>query len=245
MTRLVLIVMFMGGWLGLSTNARACSCSDAGAFLTVAEKAAWSPGVLMIRAEVRGHQAHGMDVKILEVLNGSEEKSVIRVWGDPGWMCRLYTSGFKKGDNLVMILDRIDNAYYEDERKGDYSLNGCGTFVVREEQRITGRITNSDKEMARNKFFSELEQILGKNRPDQARIFPNPVVDRLLTVSIPELRQPTISARIITLAGQTMQTRQLEISKQHEIDVSAFPKGIYIILFRTEHEFYFRRFVKQ
>lgn len=232
-------------WLGAASGAKACSCNDAGAFLTIAEKGAWTPGTLMIRAEVRDHKAHGMDVKVLEVLNGSEEKSVIRVWGDPGFMCRLYTHGFKKGDKLVLILQRIDDAYYEDERAGDYSLNGCGTFVLREDKTVTGRITASEKEMSSKQFYGELDKILDKNRPDLARIFPNPVVDKLLTINVPVLRQPTISAQIITTAGQTLQTRQLEVGQQHQLDVSTLAQGIYIIRFRTEHQVYTRRFVKQ
>ncbi|WP_185716112.1 T9SS type A sorting domain-containing protein [Larkinella knui] len=244
MARLLLVWMMGGAWLGLATNTRACSCIDAGAFLTVAEKAAWKPGVLMVRAEVRDQEAHGMEVKILAVLNGSEEKSVIRVWGDPGFMCRTYTTGFKKGEKLVLILRRIENATYLDEQNGDYELSGCGTFVVREAQNISGRITASDKEMSKTKFFGELDKIIGKNRPDQARIFPNPVED-LLTISVPDLPDSTLSARIITLAGQPLQTRQLEVGRQHQIDVSTLATGIYIILFRTEHQFYTRRLIKK
>ncbi len=235
----------MIGWLGGATSARACSCTDGGAFLTIAEKAAWTPGTLMVRAEVRDHEAHGMDVKVLEVLNGSEEKSVLRVWGDPGFMCRLYTHGFKKGDKLVLILQRIENAYYENERNGDYLLNGCGTYVLQENKSITGRITASDKEMTKNRFYSELDNILGKSRPDMAKIYPSPVVDKLLTVSVPALPQSTISVQVVTTAGQTLQTRQLESGKQHELDVSTLAQGIYLIRFRSEHQVYTRRFVKQ
>ncbi|WP_460673989.1 T9SS type A sorting domain-containing protein [Larkinella ripae] len=243
MRRLLLILMIVGGgWL---TPARACSCVDGGPFLTIAERGAWMPGVLVVRAEVRNQEAHGIEVKILEVLNGREDKSVIRVWGDPGWMCRSYTTGFKKGEKLVLILDRIDNAYFEDERNGDYELGGCGTFVVREGNSITGRISGNDSEMARNRFFDELDEILSKNRPDMARIFPSPVVDNFLTVNVPALQQPTISAQLITMAGQLLQTRQLEAGKQHQVDVSTLAQGIYIILFRTEHQHYTRRFVKQ
>ncbi|MFC5408983.1 T9SS type A sorting domain-containing protein [Larkinella bovis] len=241
MRRLLMVLMGGLGWL----NALACSCVDGGAFLTIAEQNAWKPGSLIVRAEVKDHEAHGIDVKILEVLNGSEEKSVIRVWGDPGFMCRLYTHGFKTGEKLVLILSRIDNAYYQDERNGDYALGVCGSYVVREGKSITGRISGSDTEMARNKFYNELEAIFNKYRPDLARIYPNPVVDQLLTVSVPELRQPTISARILNGSGQVLQTRQLEVGKQHDLEVSTLASGIYIILFQTEHQYYTRRFVKQ
>jgi hypothetical protein len=235
--------MMMVG-MGLAIETHACSCIDGGGFFTIAEKAAWQPGVLIVRAEVRDHEAHGMDVKILEVLNGSEEKAVIRVWGDPGFMCRLYTNGFKKGDKLVLILDRIENASYQDERKGDYQLGGCGTYVVREDQRISGRITSSDQEMAKTKFFNELQQLIDKHQPGLAKIYPVPT-DKLLTINVPDLPYSTLSAQIITLAGQPLQTRQLEVGKQHQIDVSTLAKGVYIILFSTEHQFYTRRFIKQ
>jgi hypothetical protein len=236
-------MMVGAGLVGIS-DVQACSCLDGGSFFTIAERAAWKPGVLIVRAEVRDHEAHGMDVKILEVLNGSEGKSVVRVWGDPGFMCRLYTNGFKKGEKLVLILRRIENASYQDERNGDYELGGCGTFVVREDQRISGRITASDGEMSKTKFFNELEQLIGKHQPDLAKIYPVPT-DKLLTINVPELQHPTLSARIITLAGQPLQTRQLEVGKQHQIDVSTLAKGVYIILFSTEHQFYTRRFIKQ
>ncbi len=74
--------------------------------------------------------------------------------------------------------------------------------------------------------------------------YPVPV-DKLLTINVPDLQYPTLSARIITLAGQPLQTRQLEVGKVHQIDVSTLAKGVYIILFRTEHQFYTRRFIKQ
>ena len=84
MRRILLLVMMVGAELGWRTDVQACSCMDGGSFFSIAEKAAWQPGVLIVRAEVRDHEAHGMNVKILEVLNGSEEKSVVRVWCDPG-----------------------------------------------------------------------------------------------------------------------------------------------------------------
>jgi hypothetical protein len=230
--------------LGFINNAQACSCIDGGSFFSVAEKTAWQPGILIVRAEVKDQEDYGMDVKILEILNGSEGKSVIRVWGDPGFMCRLYTTGFKKGDKLVLILNRIDNAYYQNEQNGDYALSGCGTYVVREDQEIIGRISETYKLMPTKKFFRELEQIIGKNSPDLARIFPNPV-ENLLTIKVPDLNQPALSARMITLAGQPLQTWQLEVGKQHQIDVSTLAKGVYIILFRTEFQFYSRRFIKK
>lgn len=245
MAKWILFLVMTGAWLGSAPAAQACSCADSGPFLTVAEKSAWAPGVLIVRAEVRGHEAHGMEVKVLEVLSGREEKSTIRVWGDPGWFCRLYTHGFKTGEGLVLILNRINNAYFEEERNGDYELSGCGSFVVREDKSITGRITGSDTEMSRNKFFDELEKILDKNRPDMARIGPNPVMDNVLTVNVPALPQPTISGQIITIAGQLLQSRQFEAGKPNPVDVSTLAPGIYIILFRSEHQYYTRRFVKQ
>ncbi|GAB3919381.1 T9SS type A sorting domain-containing protein [Larkinella terrae] len=245
MIRLLLILVLCGALTGLTTESPACSCIDGGGFFAIAENAAWQPGVLIVRAEVKSQEMHGIDVKILEIINGSEKRSTIRVWGDPGFMCRTYTTGFKTGERLVLILSRIKDASYQAEENGDYSLGGCGTFVLRDDGKsVIGRITGTDKEMSSDKFYRELNELIDKYSPDKARIFPVPT-DNTLTVSVPDLNQPTLSMRIFTLSGQPLLTRQLEVGRQHPIDVSTWPVGMYIILFRSEFQSYTRRFLKQ
>jgi hypothetical protein len=113
--------------------ALACSCLWAGPFTKVALRAD-----LVVLGEVRSYHRHGMDVAVLEVLRGKEDRRVIRVWGDTGILCRPYVTGFPRGTRWVFAVKRSRGP----EAAGDYVISVCGEYWVEARgEEAVGRIT--------------------------------------------------------------------------------------------------------
>ena len=45
-----------------------------------------------------------MEVEILDIYKGTEERKSVTVWGDPGHLCRPYLSTFKEGGNYIIAF---------------------------------------------------------------------------------------------------------------------------------------------
>jgi hypothetical protein len=135
--------------VALPAPAFACSCMWAGPFTTVA------PGQpVIVLAEVLGHDDHGMDVKVLEVLKGADRRPTIRIWGDTGALCRPYVSGFKVGTTWLFAIRPLPERMASDppgrawrgfqSPPGDphYTISVCGSFWVEaRDGRAVGHIT--------------------------------------------------------------------------------------------------------
>jgi hypothetical protein len=65
----------------------------------------------------------------------------------------------------------------------------------------------------------------------EVSIFPNPAMD-ILTIDLP-IENEHFSISIIDLEGRELSS-QSTIGSQHEIDISSFPNGIYLLEVRTE-----------
>jgi len=110
--------------------ALACSCMWSGPFTKVALGTE-----LVVLAEVRSYYRHSMDVAIIEVLKGGEDRREIRVWGDSGALCRPYVTAFPRGTRWIFALKREPGTR-------DYIISVCGEYwlEVRGDQAV-GRIT--------------------------------------------------------------------------------------------------------
>lgn len=86
-----------------------------------------------------------MELEVLEVIKGDEERQNIRVWGDNGALCRPYIKSFPVGTEWVMALNRVspqkemvgflpDNGteipYGLSKKETDYAIPGCGTYAL-------------------------------------------------------------------------------------------------------------------
>lgn len=109
--------------------ALACSCMWSGPFTKMALGTD-----LVVVAEVRSYYRHGMDVAVIDVLKGGEDRSVIRVWGDTGALCRPYVAAFPRGTRWIFALKREPGTR-------DYIISVCGEYwlEVRGDQAV-GRI---------------------------------------------------------------------------------------------------------
>jgi hypothetical protein len=121
-------------WLAVLAPAAvlACTCAWVGPFTKMALRAD-----LVVLAEVRGHERHGMDVAVLEVLQGRTDRRVIRIWGDTGALCRPSVRGFPAGTRWILAVHRS-----RAPGEGGYAISFCGEhwLEVRGDQAV-GRIT--------------------------------------------------------------------------------------------------------
>jgi len=110
--------------------ALACSCMWSGPFTKVALGTD-----LVVLAEVRSYYRHSMDVALVEVLKGGEDRREIRVRGDSGALCRPYVTAFPRGTRWIFALKREPGTR-------DYIISVCGEYWLeaRGDQAV-GRMT--------------------------------------------------------------------------------------------------------
>jgi len=78
-----------------------------------------------------------MDVVIIEVLKGGDDRREIRVWGDSGALCRPYVTAFPRGSRWIFALKRLG-----EPTARDYAISVCGEYwlEIRGDQAV-GRMT--------------------------------------------------------------------------------------------------------
>ena len=145
--RTVSVVVLLAN-LSLPGLAFACSCTWGGPFSRVA-----LGKELSVLGEVLDHYKNSMDVKVIEVIKGKEERRTIRIWGDNGALCRPYVSGFPIGTRWLLAVFPLPEktgeqpaAYREgfSSRPGnrEYAISVCGDFWLEVRgERAVGRIT--------------------------------------------------------------------------------------------------------
>ncbi len=127
----ILPLFFAGTPMGLG-----CSCFGPDTFCATIEGQADNPSLLVIKGKKIADIAHGMNVQVLEVLQGEEDQPVIRVWGDNGFLCRVYPSTFGIGEEFIFALLRIEEDpsgenlpdWLMMEQKDDYIISVCGRY---------------------------------------------------------------------------------------------------------------------
>ncbi len=207
----------------------ACSCIYAGDFCTILPLAI-ERGSLVVQGSPVKTIGHGMEFKIDAVISGSTNQKRITIWGDPGYLCRTYVTGFDQKDQLLLILDpitqdRTENVTGKTERKGDYSLSGCGEFFV----------------YLNGKYKAELdcyEPTDGK--PTLISAFPNPAMDyfNLATPSdlaienIIQINVYQANGQLIYKKGQ-LNVQHKEQENEIKIMTQGWTKGIYFIEVQT------------
>lgn len=88
--------------------------------------------------------AHGMDVLVVQSFSGEfNTGDTVRVWGDTGNLCRMYTDAWAIGDTAVWSLKHTDLAGGPLEQPQDYYLSVCGTYWLQfMNGEVAGPITN-------------------------------------------------------------------------------------------------------
>jgi len=130
---------------GLPNLAFTCSCMWAGPFSKVA-----LGKELVVLGEVLDHYKNSMEVRVIEVLKGTEEGKMIRIWGDTGALCRPYVSHFPVGTKWLFAVQKTTGEQasslwerlFPSVHKSDYAISICGDFWLEvRDGRAVGRVT--------------------------------------------------------------------------------------------------------
>ena len=216
----------------------ACSCFGEYDFCSTMATAYNEPDVI-IKAKKVQDIAHGMDVEVLEVIKGEEQRATVRVWGDNGILCRVYTEGFGIGQELVLALYKIGDFSWEPiEQEDDYQLSICGVyFLPINDGNVLGSIAPGIASMPYSDFpeFATsclVSSSVHPNIPGKqlAEVYPNPVQDEL-TVSFgelvvnPVLQLYDISGRLMVDSHPQLNAKGGEVN----LDAGNLAPGIYIL----------------
>jgi hypothetical protein len=149
----------------LSNQVYACSCMDTATFYQVASHSKKVALVKVIKylsfKEIYNKATPmSMEVEIIHIIKGAEQRKRVIIWGDNGMLCRPYLSVFKEGVMYVMALDKGNPGRgHKDETESDYAIGNCGTHWLTYDEKtktITGRI--SDKVIEAS--IQQLEMLL-------------------------------------------------------------------------------------
>ncbi len=124
----VLLLMMLPG-----AGRAECGCLWQGSFADVQGAAE-----LVVASRVLSRKGNSVDMAVEALLRGSEHLPTIRVWMNPGGLCRPEAEEFAPGSQWVMALHRIGQRKPGDfnpntpnisaGRVGDYSLSLCGGY---------------------------------------------------------------------------------------------------------------------
>jgi hypothetical protein len=107
---IVWTAVFLAALAVAQQPAAACSCADGGPFSKVGAR-----NDLVVLGEVVEHHENTLQLKIVQVLKGREERQWITVWGDNGNQCRPYVSRFPAGTRWVLSLAPLDEKAAQQE----------------------------------------------------------------------------------------------------------------------------------
>ena len=121
----------------------ACTCDWQGAFLKMANDSEITARVKVVehlnKIETYDDSIpKQMIVEVLEVLKGSEDRKLIKIWGGIGMSCRPYLSIFSIGSEWILNLEIYDRRQIE-KQNIEYSINKCGeTFLKVVNKKLQG-----------------------------------------------------------------------------------------------------------
>jgi len=145
----------------------------------------------------------------------------------------VYDQPFDQMEIHMLVLDEAGNVYYNGYFLEDVTLNGEELNSENGDNYVFGRInvngmigTTSDESISQNVVF---------------HIFPNPVND-LLTVE--SAQEEIIGIKAISISGQELYRATPE-GFRHQIDLSSFQKGVYLITIRSKDFVVTEKIIKQ
>ncbi len=133
MNRLYHSVLF-GGLLPLSTMACSCAYIPPTFCETMGPDWIGAPDLIVLAVKLNDVY-HGMDVEVVEPITGDAQPGdVLRVWGDNGNSCRVYTSTWAVGDTVLFALlptDLMGNFSGPDvEQVGERMIFSCDEYYL-------------------------------------------------------------------------------------------------------------------
>lgn len=165
-----LVFAFLALYFSITT-VNACSCDYQGSFVKMIKR---TPLVAVVKVTkymtFKGIYNEkipmSMEVEIIEVFKGKENRKTVIVWGDIGNLCRPYLSEFKEGQYYVIGFDKGNfGGGHPDEKDTDYSISICGAYwltVDLNKSKISGDIDSENRTVS-TISLSELKSRFTKN----------------------------------------------------------------------------------
>lgn len=244
--RIIIIVLIT---FLMHSTAFGCSCWGPDTFCETIEFQIFQEEYIAVKAIMLRAVNHGMDVKIIDSYQGQIPKDTIRVWGDTGILCRVYTDRFKVADTIIMKLYSLNEIYPgfngAGEKLGDYELSICGLHYLRvKDNNVIGNITSQMQkieigqfdELMRNEKLSEVciktieeeETETDVEETDGSQdilLYPNPAGEELRIAS----NQRISGIKIYNNLGQTIY-KQIDLNNiELDINFSEFKRGLYFV----------------
>ena len=169
---------------------------------------------------------HGMSIKIVQVLEGSETRDTITVWGDNGMLCRHHTSAFGVNDTLVFALHNCDLSVLNLEQSDHYQISNCGVYYLNYDNgQVIGSIDNGVSALSISNFI-QLHNACSNTtsiniKSSNFTLYPNPTND-LITLDI-EGYNGSIQTQVFDLSG-----RLLKSTNNTTISLKNYARGIYV-----------------
>jgi hypothetical protein len=149
--RLSILFLIIGVSL---TKAFSCDCVWGGPFLEATKETPFVAVVKVISYLVfkESHNATfpiAMEVEIIDIYKGRENRKRLLVWGNAGSQCRADIPSFNIGQHYVIGFFSGDKGYgHICEKDTDYSISGCGSYWLKvslESKNAIGNINSIDR----------------------------------------------------------------------------------------------------
>lgn len=229
--------------LALRSGLMACSWIPTSFCVTVNDR----PGDAVISGRVMNVDADGMDLEVIDVLRGAEEREVIRIWDGTDFDCNGTFSMAASdlgaiGDSIIVVMPMIvaiENAWdvIGDYRRPDYFGRITDLRIINGV--VLGYIAGQAMQPFDAIPYVEFVPIwaagaigcsdfLSVGEKGQGSFhLQNPVHD-LLELDLHGVAGPNRSIRVHTMNGHVVLQRDMATSPGR-IDVSGLPSGVYIL----------------
>jgi hypothetical protein len=226
----LLIISF---YLTLTNASFACSCMHPPTYCETMQMA--STDLLVIGYKIND-VSHGMNIKIVQVLDGSETRDTITVWGDMGMLCRHYSSMFSINDTLVFSLHNCDllgnmlGGGPQIEQTDDYHLSHCGIYYLDYSNgQVIGSIDSGVTTLSTSSFVDLHNNCSGPTAINERKatfnVYPNPANDILIIENV----TTNYSLQIINRNGQLIYRNHIN-SNRVEIPTGNWgANGLYLL----------------
>jgi len=221
----------------VSAQAYSCSCMQPTTYCASLQQV--DADIVILAYKVMDMQ-HGMKIKVVQVLNGTEIRDTLTVWGDNGALCRLATAYFAINDTLVFGLHNCDlmgNLIGGStlEQTDHYHISACGIYWLDYSNGIvSGNIDNGLNSLSLNAFKQYGCMPVGlEDHTSSLKLYPNPFSSSTI-IDLPSFEPYTLS--IYDVLGNKV--REEQVSGTTIIERGDLIKGLYIIEVRSESKTY-------
>lgn len=181
---------------------------------------------------------HGMFLRIeYQYINEIPEDTIL-IWGDPGHLCRVYTSTFEIGDTIILGISRLEfDSGMPQESIGDYWLPACGiTYLEIENGIVEGPISAAINAMPLESFEEYMANgdyvncgTTGTEQPDQPEIelYPNPAYEAVFIgcENCDELQLVSVYNAV----GASINIPAVKEGNTIQLNVAGLEKGVYFV----------------